>query len=78
MKPLNSGNRRVLKKLTVIDRCPLLGGNFKKRLSHLGLIDLSTIQGISAIWDVRYWDVSLYLLNLLNGNSMKVHVIICS
>ena len=30
VKPLNSGHLRVLKKLTVIERCPLLGGNFKK------------------------------------------------
>ena len=32
-----------------------------KRLSHLGLNVLSTIQGMSAFWDVRYWKVSLYL-----------------
>ena len=30
MKPLNSGHLRVFKNLSVIERCPLLGGNFKK------------------------------------------------
>ena len=30
VKPLNSGHLRVLKNLSVIERCPLLGGNFKK------------------------------------------------
>ena len=29
-------------------------------MSHLGLPVLSTIHGMSAIWDVRYWEVSLY------------------
>ena len=28
VKPLNSGHLRVLKNLSVIERCPLLGGNF--------------------------------------------------
>ena len=30
VKPLNSGHIWVLKKLSVIERCPLLGGNLKK------------------------------------------------
>ena len=30
VKPLNSGHLRVLKHLSVIESCPLLGGNFKK------------------------------------------------
>ena len=30
MKPLNSGHLRFLKNLSVIERCPLLGGNMKK------------------------------------------------
>ena len=30
MKPLNSGQLRVLKNLSVIKRCPLLGGNLIK------------------------------------------------
>ena len=29
--------------------------------SHLGLNVLSAIHGMSAIWDVRYWEVSLYV-----------------
>ena len=31
-----------------------------KRLSHLRLSVLSAIHGMSAIWNVRYWEVSLY------------------
>ena len=30
VKPLNSGHLLVLKNLSIIDRCPLLGGNLKK------------------------------------------------
>ena len=30
MKPLKSGHLRVLKNLSVNERCPLLGGNFTK------------------------------------------------
>ena len=30
VEPLNTGHLRVLKYLSVIKRCPLLGGNFKK------------------------------------------------
>ena len=30
-------------------------------MSHWGLNILSAIQGVPAIWDVRYWEVSLYL-----------------
>ena len=50
VKPLNSGHLRVLKNWSAIKRCPLLGGR---------LNILSAIHGISAIWDVRYWEVSL-------------------
>ena len=32
----------------------------QKRFSHLGLNILSAIHGMSAIWDVRYCEVSLY------------------
>ena len=58
MKPLNSGHLQVLKNLTVIERCPILRGNLK-RLTF-GTTVLSAIQGMSAIWDARYWEVSLY------------------
>ena len=61
MKPLNSGHLRVFKVLSVIKRCPLVGGGLTK-LSHLGQNILSAIQGMSAIWDIRYWEVSLYYL----------------
>ena len=58
VKPLNSRYLRVLKSFSVIERGPLLGG-LLKRLLRLGLILFTTIHGMSAIWDVRYWDVSL-------------------
>ena len=45
VKPLNSRHLWVLKCLTVIERCPLLGGNLKK---DLGLNVLSAIHGMSA------------------------------
>ena len=32
-KPLSSGNLQVLKSLSVIDRCPLLGGKLKKTVT---------------------------------------------
>ena len=33
VKPLNSGHVQVLKSLSIIERCPLLGGNFEKTLT---------------------------------------------
>ena len=55
VKPLKRGHLRVLKSLSVIETCRLLGGNFKKILS--------VIHSMSAIWDVRYWEVSLLKAN---------------
>ena len=60
MKTLSSGHLRVLKDLSVIERCPLLEGNLKNRFSYLELNVLSAIQSMSFILDVRYWEVSLY------------------
>ena len=45
--------------------CPLLRGVdywevILKRLSHLRINILSAIHDMSAIWDVCYWEVSLY------------------
>ena len=31
-------------------------------MSHLGLNILSAIYDMSAIWDVRYWEISLYFI----------------
>ena len=61
VKPLKSGHLRVLQNLSVIKSCPLLGSSLK-RYPHLGLNILSPIQGMSAIWNVRCWEVSLYYL----------------
>ena len=55
VKPLNSRHLRVLKIISVIERCLLLGGNFKKIVT----VGTKCFQGMSAIWDVRYWEVSL-------------------
>ena len=52
VKPLNSGHLQVLKNLSAIERCLLLGGNLK-RLLQLGLNFSSAIHGMSAIWNVR-------------------------
>ena len=32
-----------------------------KRLPHFELYVLSAIPGMSAVWDIRYWEVSLYI-----------------
>ena len=50
--------------------CPLLRGVrywevILKRLSHLALNVLSASHGMSAIWDVHYWDVSFYFFELI-------------
>ena len=63
---LNSGRLRVV-------ICPLLKGPrhwkvVKQRLSHLG-------QGMSVIWDVRYWQISLYKVKLLTKNRRNLHQI---
>ena len=72
MKPLNSGHLRVLLLSTptgVVNRqniCLLLrgvrywGGSLTKIAAFRNNI-LPTIQGMPAIWDVRYWEVSLCL-----------------
>ena len=49
-----------LKNLSVIARCPLLGGNLKKIVTFGTKRFLSAIHGMSAICNVRYWKVSLY------------------
>ena len=61
VKPLNSGHYRFLKKLSVIERCPLLGGNFKK------------IVTFAAQRFVRYSRHVRYLACLLLGG-FPVHV----
>ena len=48
MKPLNSGHLRVSKKLSVIERCPLLGGNFKK------IVTYGTQRFVRYSWHVHY------------------------
>ena len=49
MKPLNSGHLRVLKNLSVIGRCPLLGGNLKK------IVTFGTQHFVLYSWPVRYF-----------------------
>ena len=54
MKSLNSGLLWVLKDLSVIKRYALLEVSLK-----FGTNILPEVQDMSAIWDVRYWEVSL-------------------
>ena len=48
MKALNSGHLRVLKNLSVIERCPLLWGNFKN------IVTFRTKRFARCSWHVRY------------------------
>ena len=54
VKSLNSGLLWVLKDLSVIKRYSLLEVSLK-----FGTNILPAVQDMSAIWDVRYWEVSL-------------------
>ena len=45
VKPLNNGYLRVLKNLSVIERCPLWGGNLKKIITFV----TCSLFGMSAI-----------------------------
>ena len=54
VKPLNRGHLRALKNLSVIERCPLLGGNLIK------IVTFRTKFFVRYSWDVHYWEVSLY------------------
>ena len=47
VKPLNSRHLRVLKKLSVSERCPLLGGNLK-------IATFETQRFVHYSWHVRY------------------------
>ena len=53
VKPLNCGHLRVLKKLSVIERCPVMGSNLKK----INIFETKCFLRYS--WHVRYWDLSL-------------------
>ena len=48
VKSLNSGHLWVLKNLSVIERCPLLGGNLKK------IVTCGTKCFVHYSWHVRY------------------------
>ena len=45
---LNKGHLRVLKNLSVIERCPLMGGNFKK------IVTFGTKCFVRYLWHVHY------------------------
>ena len=60
VKPLNSGHLRVLRNLSVIERCLLLGGNLKKTVTF-GTNCFVCYSRHVAIWDIHYWEVSLYI-----------------
>ena len=67
MKPPNSGHLRVLKNLSIIERCWLLGGSLKK------IVTFGTERFVRYSWHVRYLECQLfggftvgsYLLTLL-------------
>ena len=67
---LNSGHLRVLKHLSVIKRCPLLGGSLTKIVTF-GTKPLFAIQGTSAIWDVCYREVSLHYVSSIYPDKKK-------
>ena len=48
MEPVNSGHLRVLKNVSVIERCPLLGGNLKK------FFTFGTEHFVRHSWHVHY------------------------
>ena len=48
VKPLNRGHLRVFKKSFVLEKCPLLGGNFKKYVTF-GIHSFARCS-----WHVRY------------------------
>ena len=53
VKPLNIGHLQVLKNLSIIERCPLLGGDLKK------IFILGTQNFIGYSWHVRCLECSL-------------------
>ena len=53
VKPLNSGHLRIFKKLSVNERCPLLGGNLKK------IVTFGTECFVHYSWHARYWGCPL-------------------
>ena len=53
VKPLNSGQLRVLKNLSVIERCSLLGGKLKK------IVTFGTKYFVRYSWHVRYLECPL-------------------
>ena len=58
VKALNSGHLEVLQNLSVIKRCPLSGGSLTN-IVIFGNKTFFAIQGMSSIWDIRYWEISL-------------------
>ena len=54
MKPLNTGDLGLLKNLSIIKRCPLLGGSLTK------IVTFGTKHFVPYSRHVRYWEVSLY------------------
>ena len=54
VKLLNSGHLRALKYVSIIKRCPLLGGSLTK------IVTFGTNHFVRYSRHVRYWEVSLY------------------
>ena len=76
VKPLNSWHLRILKNVSVIKMCPLMGGSLTK-ISIFGTKNfVKYIQDMSAIWDVHYWEVLLstvFFYCLDNSSGIKTY-----
>ena len=59
VKALNNGHLRVIKSLSVIKRCPLLGGSLTKIVTF-GTKHFVRYSRHVRYRDVRYWELSLY------------------
>ena len=71
VKPLNSGHLWVIKNLSVIERCPLLGGNLKK------IVAFGTQHFVRCSWYIRYlgcllWEILLYLFSVTRLRTVLV------
>ena len=90
MKPLNSGHLRILKNLSVIERCPLLGGNLKKIVAfgtkhfarysrHVRYLRCPLLGGFTVLSiDTLRQCLKLYISNSNNNNKknslIRIHI----
>ena len=79
VKPLNSGNLRVLKNLSVIKRCPLLGGSLTKIVTfetknfvhysrHVCYLVCPLLGGFTVIRFKGFYTIWCYIISVVNKN----------